>query len=242
MHSLDSEADMGRKTSLFSHRLLAWSLGAVLLAGGAVAAQAKTNWLLTFSLSEKGGHIIGSPQAGTQLVEYASYTCPHCAQFEASEVPALKSQFIANGKISFEIRNLVRDPLDLTAAMAARCGGKGRFFGNHRHLMATQAIWADDSKISDATAAKWQAEDYLGYLQASYTELGLDKVMTTRGIAATQGRACMADTAALKAVFAMTNEANGPLALPGTPSFLVNGKVVDGYDLATLTPFLTSIN
>ncbi len=215
--------------------------GALLLIGGAAlaAAPAKPAWLLTFNVSPVGGHIIGNPAAATKLVEYASYTCGHCGTFETTEAPLLKSQYVANGKVSFEIRNLVRDPLDLTAALLARCGGKGRFFGNHRQLMATQSQWANGDKISDVTAAKLDADDAVGFMQGAYAELGLDKVMQARGVTIAQGKACLADAAALNQVLAMTEVATGKLGLTGTPSFLVNGKVVEANTLATLKPFLT---
>ena len=214
--------------------------GVLVLIGSAAlaAAPATPAWLLTFTASPGGGHIIGNPAAPTKLVEYASYTCSHCGDFETKEAPILKSQFIANGKVSFEIRNLVRDELDLTAAMLARCGGKGRFFGNHRHLMATQAVWADDSKISSASVAKLQANDLIGFMLTAHIELGLDKIMHARGITAAKAKACVTDTAALDQILAMTDEATGPLGLKGTPSFLVNGKQVDAFDVASLKPFL----
>ena len=208
---------------------------ALLAAGAALAvAPAAPPWLSTFTASAKGGHIVGNPAAPTKVVEYASYTCSHCAHFEAVEAPMLKSQFVANGKVSFEIRNLVRDPLDLTAALLARCGGKGRFFGNHKQLMATQGQWTDESKISDATAAKFEKGNTVGFMQSAFTELGLDKVMQARGVTAAQGKACLADAAGLKQVLAMTDEATGPLGMNGTPTFMVNGKVVDAHDLASL--------
>jgi protein-disulfide isomerase len=203
-----------------------------------VNAQAKTNWLLTFTSSAKGGHIIGNPAAVTKVVEYASYTCGHCGEFEVNDAPTLKNQYVAGGKVSFEIRNLVRDPLDLTAAMLARCGGKGRFFGNHSRLMATQGQWANDSKLSKATQAKWEAENVTGFMQAAYTELGLSTIMQARGITAVQAKACLADKASLDQILAMTSEATGPLGLTGTPSFLVNGKVVKAHGLAELKSYL----
>jgi protein-disulfide isomerase len=201
-------------------------------------AQAKPNWLLTFTPSAKGGHIIGNPAATTKVVEYASYTCGHCGEFEVNDAPVLKNQYVASGKVSFEIRNLVRDPLDLTAAMLARCGGKGRFFGNHARLMATQGQWANDAKLSKATQAKWQADNVTGFMQAAYTELGLATIMQARGITAAQAKVCLADKAALDQILAMTSEATGPLGLTGTPSFLVNGKVVKAHDLAELKAYL----
>jgi protein-disulfide isomerase len=204
---------------------------------GVVAAQAKSAWALTVTLSLVGGHIIGNPAATTKVVEYASYTCGHCADFEAIEAPVLKNSYVANGKTSFEIRNLVRDPLDLTAAMLARCGGKGRFFGNHKLLMATQGKWANGEKITAATEAKLNADDLVGFMQGAYTELGLNTIMQARGVTAAQAKACLADSDALAKVITMTKEA-GAKGVTGTPSFTINGKLVDGHDLASLKPHL----
>jgi protein-disulfide isomerase len=231
-----------RVSTLFSRRQFGVLMtGALAFLGGAVLATTpvKPVWLLTFTVSPVGGHIIGNPAAQTKLVEYASYTCGHCGSFETNDAPLLKSQYVVGGNVSFEIRNLVRDEIDLTAAMLARCGGKGRFFGNHRHLMATQAQWMDDSKITSATVAKLQANDLYGFMLGAYTELGLDKVMLARGVTRAQGKVCLTDSAALKKIGAMTDEAAGPLGITGTPTFMVNGKVVDAHDLASLKPLLT---
>jgi protein-disulfide isomerase len=208
----------------------------VAFAGVKLSAAPAANWLLTFTVSSKGGHIIGNPMAATKVVEYASYTCGHCGEFEVKDAPQLKSQYVAGGKVSFEIRNLARDYMDLTAAMIARCGGKGRFFGNHARLMATQSQWADDSKLSKATNAKLDAKDIIGFLQSAYVELGLNSIMQARGITPAQAKICLADTAALDSILTMTEEAVGPLGMEGTPTFMVNGKVVEAHDLATLKP------
>ena len=231
-----------RFSSLFpTRRIAAVFTGAMVLVGGAAlaAAPAKPAWLLTFTVSPVGGHIIGNPAAPTKLVEYASYTCGHCGTFETTEAPMLKSQYIANGKVSFEIRNFVRDEIDLTAAMLARCGGKGRFFGNHRHLMATQAVWSDDSKITPATVAKLRADDLVGFMHGAYTELGLDKVMQARGVTVAKGKLCLSDAKALSQVLKMSGDASEGLGITGTPTFMVNDKIVDAYDLASLKPHLT---
>ena len=215
--------------------------GALVLIGSAAlaAGPAKPAWLLTFTVSPVGGHIIGNPNAPKKLIEFASYTCGHCGTFETTDAPLVKNQFVAGGKVSFEIRNLVRDELDLTASLLARCGGKSRFFGNHRHLMATQAQWMDGSKITDATVAKLESDDLFGFMQGAYTELGLDKIMLTRGVTVAQGKACLTDIPALKQILAMSDEAMGPLGIKGTPSFMLNGKIVDAHDFASLKPLLS---
>lgn len=200
--------------------------GALLLGGiAAFSATAKTDWLLNFALTEKGSHVIGNPAAPTKVVEYMSYTCGHCASFENQDAPLFKSQYVATGKVSFEIRNFVLNPVDLTAAMLARCGGETRFFGNHKHLLATQAKWlANTAKISKATDAKLQTQDYVGYMTGVYTEIGLSTIMQQRGVTLAQGKACLADKAAFKTVIEMSDE-GGKLGIHGTPTFLVDGRV-----------------
>lgn len=229
-----------RFPTILKKSLTLFAAAAAALGGGALlAAPAKTNWLQTFSLTPKGSHIIGNPAAATKLVEYASYTCGHCAHFEADDAPQIKSMFVATGKVSFEIRNLVRDPLDLTAAMLARCGGKGRFFGNHKLLMATQAQWAQGSKLTKATIAHLEGGKTMLFMLGAYSELGLDTIMAQRGVTAAQGKACLSNKAAFDAIIAMTDEATDVLKINSTPTLLINGKIVEGHDFATLKPLLT---
>jgi protein-disulfide isomerase len=206
-----------------------------------IAAVPATNWALQFSQSASGGHYVGNPAAANKVIEFASYTCSHCAQFEAQDVPVLKRDYVAKGTVSFEIRNLVRDPVDLTVALLARCGGKGRFFGNHRHFMATQDQWmATASKISGATEAKARAGDWAGFTVNAYREMGLSVFAAQRGITDAQARTCLADRAALKAILDMTTQATATYKLTGTPGFVINGKVRNGvHDIASIIPYLT---
>lgn len=202
-------------------------LAGALMVGAVTAysAPAKPNWIMVFTMSDKGSHIIGNPAAPIKVVEYMSYTCGHCATFETNDAPVFKSQYVTTGRASFEIRNLVLNPVDLTAAMLARCGGKARFFGNHKHLLATQKTWlADTDKISKATDAKLQTEDFEGYMIGVYTETSLAKIMQQRGITPAQGKACLADKAALKAVIEMSHEGT-TLGIHGTPTFMVDGRL-----------------
>jgi protein-disulfide isomerase len=202
-------------------------IGAASIAAVSSAAPAKPNWLTTVTLTDQGSHIVGNPEAPIKVVEYLSYTCGHCATFEAKDAPVLKAQYVATGKASLEIRNMVLNAYDLTAAVLARCGGKDRFFGNQKHLMATQSVWMGKSgNISAATKAKLQAEDYHGFMAGAYTELGLGPIMQQRGVTPAQAKTCLADKASLKAVIDMT-DAGAALGVQGTPSFLLNGKLQD---------------
>ncbi len=202
-------------------------LGALALSAGSLAAPAKSNWLLTFNVTDKGAHIIGNPAAPNKVVEYLSYTCSHCAAFELKESPAFKAQYVATGKASLEIRNMLLNPIDLTAALLARCGGKGKFFGNQKHLFATQPLWLGKTKnISAATQAKLKTEDYAGFMTGVYSEIGLGPIMQQRGISPAQAKACLADKAALNVVLDMT-DAGSAAGVTGTPTFMINGVLQD---------------
>lgn len=202
-------------------------LGAAALSAATIATPAKNSWLTTVNVTEKGAHVVGNPAAPNKVVEYLSYTCGHCADFEVKEAPAFKAQYVATGKASLEIRNLLLNPIDLTAAMLARCGGKGKFFGNQKHLFATQAVWLGKTKnISPATQAKLKSEDYAGFMTGVYSEIGLGPIMQQRGITPAQANICLADKAALKTVLDMT-DAGSAAGVTGTPSFMINGVLQD---------------
>ena len=64
---------------------------AAALAGIALLASAQTNrnWN-TVIVEVDGAHRIGNPEAKVQLVEFISYTCPHCAEFAREGESALQ--------------------------------------------------------------------------------------------------------------------------------------------------------
>jgi len=73
--------------------------------------------------------VIGDADAPIEMIEYASFTCPHCARFHADVYPLLKADYIDSGKVKFIYREVYFDRFGLWASMIARCGGEARFFG-----------------------------------------------------------------------------------------------------------------
>lgn len=202
-------------------------VGVMALSTALIAAPAPSKWLSTVTVTDKGAYILGNPAAPNKVVEYLSYTCGNCAEFEAKEAPAFMTKFVATGKASLEIRNMVLNPVDLTAAILARCGGKGKFFGNQRHLLATQDIWIGNAKnISAATRDKLKAQDYAGFMIGTFDEIGLGPIMQQRGITPKQAKTCLANKLAFDALFYMT-ESGSALGVRDTPAFLVNGVLQD---------------
>ncbi len=104
------------------------------------AAPTGQDWTSTFAASPEGGFVMGNPNAPIKLVEYGSLTCPHCAEFSEKATGPLKA-LVQQGKISWEYRNYVRDAIDTTATLIARCNGPATFFGMQEAMFANQADW-----------------------------------------------------------------------------------------------------
>ena len=66
---------------------------------------------------------MGNPDADVTVIEYASFTCPHCRSFHEGAFKDLKKDYIDTGKINFIYREVYFDRFGLWAGMLARCGG-----------------------------------------------------------------------------------------------------------------------
>ena len=85
--------------------------------------------------------VLGDANAPITMIEYASYTCPHCGSFHQNTYPQLKADYIDTGKVKFVFREVYFDRFGLWASMIARCGGQERFFGITDLMFETQAEW-----------------------------------------------------------------------------------------------------
>jgi protein-disulfide isomerase len=85
--------------------------------------------------------ILGDANAPIEMIEYASFTCPHCASFHANVYPQLKVDYIETGKVKFIYREVYFDRFGLWASMIARCAGEERFFGLSNLFYEKQRAW-----------------------------------------------------------------------------------------------------
>jgi protein-disulfide isomerase len=193
---------------------------------GEVKAPAGTEWTTTVTQTPDGGFLMGNPAAPIKLVEYASMSCSHCADF-ARDASEPIEKMVASGKLSYEFRNYVRDPLDLTATLLARCGGAGPFFPLSKAMFAEQASWF--AKMQSISEAEQQALQTMPLAQqfARFAQLvGLDEFVRQRGISADKVKACLSSQAEADMLVKMRDRANNDFNLQGTPTFLINGQVV----------------
>lgn len=216
------------RASLFSRRaaVSVFSGAALLLLTGAAAP-----WASTVSRNDIGAHVIGNPAAEVRLVEYFSYTCGACGYFAKNADPLVKSQYVAKGTVQVEYRNLVRDPLDMTAALLARCGRASAFYGNHHAIFSAQSQWVGKVQAaSEAQQKSWYEGPTGQRTKRMAVDSGLFALMKTRGYTDAQLDACLASEASLAALTSMTNLGRTQDHVTGTPSFFVNGQSVGGIE------------
>jgi protein-disulfide isomerase len=151
---------------------------------------------------------IGPANAAVTITEYASMTCPHCANFNEAVFPKLKSEFIDSGKVRYVFREF---PLDIKAAagsMLARCIAKDdapKYFAVIDLLFRQQNEWVLKNTTETLTRIGKQA-----------------------GLSQQQVEDCLKDQALLDKIAADQKYANEVLKVNSTPTFFINGEMLKG--------------
>ena len=218
---------------------------ALTLFAGAAIAQTKPparNWNTTITVTPEGHHVLGNPAAKVRLTQFVSYTCPHCADFEEQADAQLRVSFVATGKGSVEVRNFVRDPVDLTAALLTNCGPASKFFLNHTAFLRSQDKWIGPLvSPSPAQRARWTSGAFAQRTRAIATDFKFYPIMASRGYTRQQIDKCLADEALAKRLAAATQDALEKLSVSGTPSFAIDGDLLTGtHSWAALRPQLAA--
>ena len=179
---------------------------------------------LSLTETPEGGYRMGNPDAPIKVVEFASLTCSHCAEFAEAASAELRDNFVASGRVSYELRNFVRDAIDLTAAQLARCGTPESFFPLAEQIFANQMAMFEKAQAAGEPAYKAamaQPDDKRGPALGELT--GLTEFVAARGIARDQANACLANAAEAQALAKMATEQGEKYDIAGTPTFLING-------------------
>ena len=199
----------------------------VLAAMALLLTAATPNWLTTVSLNGTG-HRIGNPAAKVKLTEYVSYTCPHCADFNREAEGALQVGYIGPGKVSVEVRHLIRDPVDLTVAVLAHCGPLEKFPQNHSAFLTGQANWIGPlTSASTAQRQRWLVSGAAGR-RAIASDFGFYTIMERRGYARAEVDRCLADDALVRQLAEESGKDWEKPGIGGTPAFAINGVVMPG--------------
>jgi len=222
--------------------LAAAALAAPSVATSASAGKvaAKRDWTRVVSATPEGGFRMGNPEARVKLVEYGSLACPHCRHCEETGFKPLLQSYVRTGRVSYEFRNLLINGPDLSVSLLTRCSGTGKFFPMSQYVFATQPDWM--KKIEDMSTADKAALDQMTDQQRviRYAEIADMGPMAARfGVTPARAKPCLAEPKALKRLLDMTQAAMSA-AVDHTPTFFINGKMIDAATWEGLEPQLKS--
>ena len=183
----------------------------LLLAGAAAAAAAAvTPALAAVDVAELlkppalGDMALGADEgAKVTLVEYASATCPHCADFHKNAWPKIKADYVDTKKIRFIFREFPLNDAALAAFMVARAAPKDAYFPLIGVLFDTLETWAANPAEGLLNIAK----------QAGFSQAKFDETLRNEQLA--------------KGIMEI-RDGGVKFGVKGTPTFFLNGEVFDG--------------
>lgn len=210
---------------------------ALTLAPAAAMAQVERDWTANIVATPEGGFRMGNPDAPLRLVEFVSLTCPHCRHFAAEGAPAIVSDYVRAGRVSFEIRPFPLDIAAATAAQLGRCAPPAHGFALNDAILAGQDEWIGRLEaLSREQVAEIEALPPGRLRQRIAAVTGLDRLAAQHGVASADD--CLADQAGRDRIDAI-KAAGEAAGVRGTPSFTLNGRLLEHvHDWAGLEPLL----
>jgi len=151
--------------------------------------------------------VLGKEDAPVTVVEYASMTCGHCANFHNKVFPTLKERYIDTGKVRFVMREFPLDKLAIAASMLARCAGGDKTVPLISALFAKQEEWA-------FVRGNPVPELFKIAKQAGFTQESFDK--------------CLTDQKLMDDIVKIRSRAADEFGVGSTPTFFINGKRMTG--------------
>jgi protein-disulfide isomerase len=148
---------------------------------------------------------LGKADAPVTIIEYASLTCPHCANFATKTFPELKKRYVDTGKVRYIYREFVLNPLDAAGVMLLRCGDKDKYFPLLETLFQKQDEWVVQKPLPPLLAIAKQA----GFTEDSFNQ-------------------CLSNQALLDKIDSTRQRASEKFGVNSTPTFFINGKIHRG--------------
>jgi protein-disulfide isomerase len=150
--------------------------------------------------------VIGDAKAPVTIIEYASLTCSHCANFHKTAYQEIKKNYVDTGKVRFVFRDYPLDGLGTAGAVLARCAPGDRGMKLIDMMFKNQDTWVRAEK---------PIEPLKGYAQLA-------------GMSSADVDACLKNEAIIKAVREVQNTGTTLYKIESTPTFFVDDEKVDG--------------
>ncbi len=151
---------------------------------------------------------IGNPDAPIVILEYASMSCSHCADFHNETLEDLKAEYIDSGKVVFVFRDFPFNYPALVGSMMMRCVPDDLRYDYMNALYKLQKSWVfrDNSK----------------------TRTELYKIMQSGGMQQDDFDTCLSDINLENDLLEGVMNAQREFNIRSTPSFVINGVLYSG--------------
>jgi len=167
-----------------------------------------------------GDIVLGRTDAPITVIEYASMTCSHCADFHKFAFKQVKENYVDTGKVRFVFREFPLDAYALQAAVLARCSGENKYFEMIDLLFDKQLDWVTSQDISQS----------------------LRRYARDKGLGDDEYDSCQENQTLLKRLAARRIEGRETYGVRATPSLVINGELYEGSRRYTdLAAFLDNI-
>ena len=157
--------------------------------------------------AQDAGRVVGNPKAPITVVEYASMTCPHCADFATKIMPKFKTDWVDSGKAKWIFRDFPLDGTALKAAIVIRCAPPERFYNFVTAFYTNQANWARDSN----------------------PEAALTRLAKLGGLGEERIKACFSSKKLEDAVLQQQLDGKNRYGISSTPTVYINGNQSKGF-------------
>jgi len=152
--------------------------------------------------------VIGNEDAKITIIEYASLSCSHCADFHVNTLETLKKEYIDTGKVRMVFRDYPFNYPALLGSMVLRCIPENYRYDYMNALFKLQPDWVN--KKNKKT------------IQELY------KIMQSGGMTKEEYDACIYNTELENEILEGVMEAQNQFNIKSTPSFIINGKLIEG--------------
>ena len=156
---------------------------------------------------------LGNNSAKYTLVEYASMSCVHCANFHNNEFPKIKRDFIDTGKIKFVYKDFPLDKPAMFASMVTNCFTGEQYYEILSSLYRNQEAWVTKS---NNTGTFYNA---------------IHNILKVHGVSLKKILECVDDKSEINkktwnSIIATRLEGQ-KIGVNSTPSFFLNGKKIE---------------
>jgi len=149
---------------------------------------------------------LGDADAPITMIEYASMSCPHCASFHLNTLPIIKEEYIDTGKVRLVFRDFPFNLPALQASLITKCVSEELHFKYIEALFKLQRTWAIPKGSKES----------------------LFKILQNSGMTENEFEKCLNNKDLENKILADQLKAHEELNIKTTPSFVINGKLIEG--------------